>query len=502
MKLKYLHLFSATIVLTFALALGSYLRLTGLSEHPMHADEAVQGLKTADLLETGDYTYNPYHFHGPTLYYLAVPLAHLRGQHDRTQLDEATLRLVPAIAGILTILGIGLFWKELGTSGLIATAVLLAVLPPAVYYSRYFVQESLFVCFQLWATGLLWRAWTTQSRGLAMAAGVAGGLVLATKETWPLTIIAALPCLALLTLLQPRHRWSTAVPTALRLLLPVLLPAFVVIVLFYSSFFQHPQGLLDMIRSFFVYEPVAGHEKPVQYYAHVLLGIGSRRSFLDGSGLLVVFSCLAAISLFIPRVRGLLGTPRWQLAATSLLFAFSYLALLHLFSYKNPWLLLMPIVVLAMGVGATAGGALHWRRPATSAALLALLLFSVWHFLHWTRLWAYRYPVDTRNPLAYVPTSSDILNLAQALQQEIKKAGPGIPVIVAGENYWPLPWYLRNHDATGYLTSWPDAIEDDAIYVLDLNLPGDYQELEQSHELLTYRGIRAGIIYGLYLPRN
>jgi hypothetical protein len=37
--------------------------------------------------------------HGPTLYYLTLPVAWLRGQHTLASLDERTLRAVPAVFG-------------------------------------------------------------------------------------------------------------------------------------------------------------------------------------------------------------------------------------------------------------------------------------------------------------------------------------------------------------------------------------------------------------------
>ena len=62
----------------------------------MHHDEANQAIRFGQLLETGDYRYDAADHHGPTLYYLTLPAAWLRGQHTTASLDERTLRLVPA----------------------------------------------------------------------------------------------------------------------------------------------------------------------------------------------------------------------------------------------------------------------------------------------------------------------------------------------------------------------------------------------------------------------
>ena len=46
----------------------------------MHHDEANQAVKFGALLETGAYQYDRNDHHGPTLYYLTLPSAWLRGQ--------------------------------------------------------------------------------------------------------------------------------------------------------------------------------------------------------------------------------------------------------------------------------------------------------------------------------------------------------------------------------------------------------------------------------------
>ena len=77
------------IALTAALAI----RLARLDARPMHHDEANQAVKFATLLERGEYRYDAHDHHGPTLYYLSLPAAWLRGQFTLASLDERTVRL-------------------------------------------------------------------------------------------------------------------------------------------------------------------------------------------------------------------------------------------------------------------------------------------------------------------------------------------------------------------------------------------------------------------------
>src|SRR4029079_369329 len=133
-----------------ALAAGLGLRLARVGTRPVHHDEASQSVKFGALLERGDYRYDASDHHGPTLYYLTLPAAWLRGQHTLAALDEQTLRGVTATFGVVTILLLPLMTAGIGRTAVASSALLLALSPAMVFYSRMFIQESLFACFTLW----------------------------------------------------------------------------------------------------------------------------------------------------------------------------------------------------------------------------------------------------------------------------------------------------------------------------------------------------------------
>ena len=60
--------------MAIALAAGLALRLARLDVRPMHHDEANQAVKFGALLEHGEYRYDAYDHHGPTLYFLTLPV--------------------------------------------------------------------------------------------------------------------------------------------------------------------------------------------------------------------------------------------------------------------------------------------------------------------------------------------------------------------------------------------------------------------------------------------
>ena len=70
----------AAVVITVALTAGLALRLARLDVRPMHNDEANQAIKFGALLESGEYAYDAYDHHGPTLGYRTLPFSCLRSQ--------------------------------------------------------------------------------------------------------------------------------------------------------------------------------------------------------------------------------------------------------------------------------------------------------------------------------------------------------------------------------------------------------------------------------------
>ena len=161
-------------LVALALAAGLALRLTRLDARPMHHDEANQALKFGALLERGEYAYDAHDHHGPTLYYLSLPAAKLRGQTTLASLDERTLRGVTATFGAATILLLPLLSAGIGRTAAAASAWLLALSPAMVFYSRMFIQESLLAFFTLAFVIAVGRAATGGGLGVVYRCGRRG----------------------------------------------------------------------------------------------------------------------------------------------------------------------------------------------------------------------------------------------------------------------------------------------------------------------------------------
>ena len=94
---------AAAALVALALTAGLAMRVARLDERPMHHDEANQAVKFGRSSSAVSMRYDAHDHHGPTLYYLTLPSAWLRGQQTFASLDEATLRGVPMLFGAATI---------------------------------------------------------------------------------------------------------------------------------------------------------------------------------------------------------------------------------------------------------------------------------------------------------------------------------------------------------------------------------------------------------------
>lgn len=459
---------------------AAWLRIHDLAARPMHADEANQAVKFGTLLESGRYAFDPADHHGPTLYYAALPVAWLRGQRTLAEIDEITVRLVPAIAGTIGVLLIAALAWPLGRWPAMAAAALAAVSPPAVYYSRYFAQETLLVTFLLGALVGGERWWRTGRIGWIITAGACAGLMQATKASAPVLVLAAVGALVFAPFERPRSArpwrdlaWAVAA-------------AVVVAVLFYSSFGTHGSGVRDAVAT---YGRTAtrlaggntGHEKPWWYYLRLF-------AWQRDGGVVfeqVVFSTLAIggiVAAFVTRNRFL----RWA-AGYAVLTA----VLLSVPAYKTPW----HAVHLVPGLAILAAGALAAMPRALAPAAFALVLVSL---ALQTRQVAFVRPADARNPFAYVHSSPDVLKYRTLAAAALARSPDGL-VRVISEEYWPLPWYLRGLPNVGY---WPAAPDDcDGALVITsagqaaavrARLHGEYRE--------SFLGLRPGVVCVLFTP--
>ena len=558
-------LFAVLIAVAAAGALA--FRLPQLRARPMHGDEANQAYKTGILHDQARYRYDPDEHHGPTLYYLTLPVYWLTGADSFAESTETTHRIVPVLFGAGLVLLLLLVLDGLGRLEAVCAGILTAVSPSMVYYSRYYIQEMLLVFFTFLAIAAAWRYQRTRKLGWALAAGAALGLMHATKETCVLAYVAMLVALA--AKLGWRAWRSRAVarrradppadptpdappsftprPYRLGHFAAAAALAVALSVVLFSAFFTDANGPANSVRTYLRYlHRSAGqgssalHDHPWHYYLSMLIYSGSKSPWWADASLVLAFALsiaavaallkrrrapivqgglvprilavfvlnVAAVYAVLPAVQGFLDTveerqrrekddyrtihavehflrsvgrgrprrgPWWSeglivalavagivaaktrcgvaraytplirfLGAYTVVLTIAYAAI----PYKTPWCALSFLhgMILLAGVGAVAVVRILPTRPLRALAwvFLALAAYQLAGEAHGA---SYTFASHRRNPYVYAHTSPDVLRLVERVEAlaTLHPQGHDMPVLVMaeGDDYWPLPWYLR-----------------------------------------------------------
>jgi uncharacterized protein (TIGR03663 family) len=471
---------------------GIFLRFDQLSERPFHADEATGARITASRMESGDYRFDPLHYHGPLLSSLAIPLCEWNGEDVWHDLTKHTLRLVPAIAGSLLLL-VPLLWRRhVGDAPMLLASALMATSPLLVYYSRMFIHESLLVLFGMLALVSLVRFPRYGIPGLMI------GLMFATKESFAISIIAWSGA-AVLVGWENRKKISRASCLSawenLRVpVIPSLAAAAVSSAFFYTDGFRQPHGVIDAVRTFFVYKTVDGHGKPFPYYLQlVAFPMKSAGFWWFGTPVAVL-----ALTAFGKTFRRDSESPR--LIRFIAYAAVGHFAIYSLIRYKTPWLACLPWAHVCLLAGFGIAG-FSRERPFVRAVISLLVAGCLISQIVQSRRATGRLASDERNPFAYVPTRNDIETLEPWLI-DLRQAAATVslePVAVVGSDYWPLPWYLRSFKQIGYWPTPPDGLESHAlVFAMPETAEAVASRLQGSHIPLP-RGLRAGVPVQLFV---
>ncbi|MBA7483161.1 hypothetical protein ES707_18672 [subsurface metagenome] len=435
------------------------LRLPRLQLRPMHGDEAVHAYKFGELLKDGYYRYDPHEYHGPTLNYLTLIPAWLSSARNLPDISESTLRIVPVFFGALLVLLLLPMAGGLGRTAAVAAALLTAVSPALVFYSRYYIQEMLLVCFTFGAIISGYRYAQCKNIKWALLTGISLGLMYATKETCIIAFGSML--LALLLTLIMRGRQGGSVMMTVRTVNPrhviaAVAAAGVVAALFYSSFLTNTGGIVDSVHAWKTYINRAAqnewHLHPWYYYLKMLIYSRYDSGPVWSEALVVV---LAGIGFGAAMTNKGMASGNIHLIRFIAFYTLIMTVLYSIIPYKTPWNLLgfLHGMVLLAGVGAMA--LLRYQTNRLPRILISLLLVAGGAHLAWQACRAnYRYYADPANPYVYAHTSTDVVDISRRVAGIADSHPDGhnlnVEVIYPGDDYWPLPWYLRSFPNVGW----------------------------------------------------
>jgi uncharacterized protein (TIGR03663 family) len=440
--------------------IAAVLRLYDLNLIPLHHDEGVNGNFLVRLVREGAYTYDPANYHGPTLYYFAAIIPWItrvlfgNTARDNYGLTTFTIRLVPVLFGLATIGLIFMLRRRLGTVTVLAAGLLLAVSPGAVYLSRYFIHETLFVFFTLGIVVALVRFYDERNPAYLIPVAASAALLFATKETAMISVgvlIIAFAAAWIYMRVTGGSAQEGSVSERVNALIDemggraslvvnilIALTVFVALyLLFYSSFFTNYKGINDSLQTFAIWKKTGNeaHVHPAEQYLIWLVKQESPLLFLGAIG--------AAIAVL---------RPKNALANFCALWSFGLIAAYSLIPYKTPWLVLNFIVPLALIAGYTIQAVyeLDHRHLRIAASLLLLAVgIAVYQSIDLNFI---NYDNDKEKYVyVYAHTKRHTLNLVNEVDRIAKEnSGNTTGITIVSPDYWPLPWYFRNFTRVGY----------------------------------------------------
>ncbi|MCJ7682468.1 MAG: TIGR03663 family protein [Candidatus Aminicenantes bacterium] len=502
------------VVLFLLILTGAMIfRTADLDNRPMHHDEANQALKFKDLLEEGRYVYDRTDHHGPTLYYLSLPLVLVRSGKSFTALTETTLRLLPALLGAGLFLLLLIPVRDTGRLPVLLAGFLLAISPVMVFFSRFYIQETLLLFFGAGLLTAVWRYVRAPSMGWALLAGLFVGLAYATKET-SIILFFALAVASLATYFSPfriRSRLFLKNPNWKKHLPLAAGAALLTVVVLYTSFFTHWRGPLDSLLSFPSYlsraEGAGMHVQPWYYYIRMLIRIRFEGGPVWSEGLILGLALIGIISLFVKN-RSVSPT-RLGFFRVVLVYTLISTVIFSLIPYKTPWNCLPFFFGFILLSGQ--GGAFLIERPKKrwmKGIPLILILVLGYNLGRQSYRANFVYHADTRNPYVYAQTSTDFLNLVQRIRDlaalHAQNKQMLIKVVTGPYETWPLPWYLRDFERIGYWETLAKAgrLDEADVVITDIKntdiLPASFLESVQSE----YYGLRPEVLLAVHIRKD
>lgn len=511
-----ISLFSFLILVLLGLGLGFFYRLPGLERRPMHADEAILGVKLAECWQSGHFQYDSKDYHGPGLHQTSKAWGLLTGwESDPSAWMEDDLRFVVVLTGLGVMLSVFLFADVLGRLGTALALMMTAVSPMMVYYSRYFIMEMQLTLLMALTLGCFWRYSQAGGRLWLVLGGMALGFAHATKETFIINVAAALAGWVLarifvgefsprqsnsLSLMSRSKKREISAPWAW-----VLVPALLVSVVSFSGGFRDWKAVQDSVLTYANYlerSGGSGHEKPWHYYLTLIFwrkdGLVWSEAMIGGLGLLGMLNAF-------------LGEHKSSSRQAFLVFLTGYtgvtFVIYSFLSYKTPWCILTAqhSLTLLAGVGAS------WLWSACQGGVARLIYkvavgVGIYFLCGQSKFANEEYRADQRNPYAYSHTTTDLIRLVSEVEKVAGDLGSGFSAqVINRDSGWPLPWYWRALSKVGYQTEIPAQVEAPVVIVESDQLPTLKARLGSRADAYTQTGpygLRPGVHLWLLVSKQ
>jgi len=405
------------------------LRLIDLGDRPFHHDESQDGYFSYLFRRTGDYEYHPL-LHGPLRFYLTGGIYLLLGDTD------FTARLAPALMGTLMVPLPYLLRRQLGRVAAFAAAVMLAVGPSYLYYSR-FAREDIYVaCVTLALIVVAFRFLERPRRHHPALFGALLALTFATKETTFITVFVGGSFFLAALAFQSRRAGWLETPLA-RSLAAVrredwawgVAAALGVYTLMFTTFLTHPSGIYGLWTGLDYWLGQHGVERGREgysFYAIVLLAHEWPALLLAGVGVAATVRRPTLLRAFLI----------WAFVVSLIVYSWA--------GEQFAWLVLHPLLplVLLAGVGVQAAweGRRGWLGRLGLAACVLGLAYT--GYSSWLANVAHR--ADPREFLVATQSSEDVKDVAdEVLALAQRRPRLRVTIDSAEGATFPWAWYFR-----------------------------------------------------------
>jgi uncharacterized protein (TIGR03663 family) len=413
-----------------ALALG--LRLYDLGDRPFHHDESQDAYFSWILYKDGDYAYNPL-LHGPLRFYLTASMYSLFGDSD------FTARLAPALMGTSMVAMPYFLRRQLGHIAAFTSAVLLAIGPSYLYFSRFAREDIYFAAISLALLVVLFRFLDDPRRWHPALIGVLIALGFATKETMYIAGFVAFTFFVILLLREGRGGPTRAALRSVGWEAYVwgLAAYAVTFTLMFTVFLTNPGGLWDGLYESIAYwlgqhDVGRGGEKPY-FYVVVLFGDEWPMLLLGAIGTIVAFRQPTVLRAFLV----------WGFALSLAIYSWA--------GEKFAWLVLHPLLplILLAGIGVQALWEARNTRLGRAGIAVAVVAGLYVPFASWYANVELR--ANPRELLVSTQSSEEVKRVADQVVGMAKKK-PKLSVTIDSSDgaTFPYAWYFRNLDV-GYL---------------------------------------------------
>jgi len=409
------------------------LRFVDLGDRPFHHDESQDAYFSYTFWKDGGYEYDPL-LHGPLRFYLTAVMYTLFGASD------FTARLAPALMGTLMVPLPYLLRNQIGRVAAFTAALMLAVGPSYLYFSR-FAREDIYVAaITLALLVAVFRFLDRPRRHHPAIIGALLALSFATKETTFITAFVA-GTFFLVVLLWRRELLVEPIRAvgleAWGWALAVFLGIYTIV---FTTFLTHPDG-------------VQGLYTGLDYWLsqHGVKRGGESRAFY-----VIILAGVEWPALALGAIGAVAAVRRPTLLRLFLIWAFVVsLAVYSWAGEKFAWLVIHPLLPLLLLAGD--GVQAIWdARRRWSGRLAFLLVAAGFAYVGYASfLVNAEHRADPRELLVSTQSSEEVAKVADEVVAEAKaaeSAGRRFSVTVdsAEGATFPWAWYFRDR-SVGYL---------------------------------------------------